>query len=122
MSAAVLAAKVLDMSIFHTINEMTEECSFAEELEDAVMQKNTPSSLPTPEDIVILKEELTNVYSALAKLPHRDINVFMMRYYDNCRISEISRKYVMSPSRIETSLQNTTMNVRKDLMRRGYLY
>jgi RNA polymerase sigma factor (sigma-70 family) len=101
---------------------MTEECSFAEELEAEVMQKNIPSSLPTPEDIVILKEELNNVYSALAKLPHRDINVFMMRYYDNCRISEISRKYVMSPSRIETSLQNTTTNVRKDLMRRGYLY
>ena len=110
------------MSVFHTISEMTGECSFAEELEDAVMQKNTPSSLPTPEDIVILKEELTNIYEAMAKLPHKDINVFMMRYYDNCRISEISRKYVMSPSRIETSLRNTTTNVRKNLMRRGYLY
>jgi DNA-directed RNA polymerase specialized sigma24 family protein len=122
VSAAVLTAKVLDMSVFHTISEMTGECSFAEELENAVVQKNTPSSLPTPEDIVILKEELANVYEAMAKLPHKDINVFMMRYYDNCRISEISRKYVMSPSRIETSLRNTTTNVRKDLMRRGYLY
>jgi RNA polymerase sigma factor (sigma-70 family) len=110
------------MSIFHTISETTEECSFSEELEAVVMQKNIPSSRPTPEDILISKEELSNVYEAMAKLPHRDINVFMMRYYDNCRISEISRKYVMSPSRIETSLRNTTMNVRKDLMRRGYLY
>jgi len=109
------------MSVFHTISEMTGECSFAEDLEDAVMQKNTPSSLPTPEDIVILKEELTNVYEAMAKLPHRDINVFMMRHYDNCRISDISRKYVMTPSRIETSLQNTATSVRKDLLQRGYL-
>jgi DNA-directed RNA polymerase specialized sigma24 family protein len=121
VSAAVLAAKILDMSVFHTISEMTEECSFSEELEDAVMQKNTPSSLPTPEDIVILKEELTNVYESMAKLPHRDINVFMMRYYDNCRISDISRKYVMTPSRIETSLQNTATSVRKDLLQRGHL-
>ena len=122
MSAATLAAKVLDMSVFHTINEMTKECSFAEELENAVKLKNIPSSMPSPEDIVIIREELSNIYEALAKQSHKDINVFMMRYYDNCRISEISRKYVMSPSRIETSLQNTTTNVRKDLLQRGYLY
>ena len=121
MSAAVLAAKVLDMNIFNTIDGLTDDCSFSEEIEDAVLNRNIPSSFPNPEDLLILREELSNVYGSLARLPHKDINVFMMRHYDNCRISEISRKHFISPSRIETLLENTKNRVRGDLQRNGFL-
>ena len=109
------------MNVFHMLSEMTEDCSFAEELENAVMTKNVPSSTPTPEDIVIRNEELSNIYKSLSTLPHKDINIFMMKIYDNCRTSEISRKYTLTPSRVETSLQNTVMSVRKDFIRRGLM-
>ncbi len=109
------------MNVFHTLSEMTEDCSFAEELENAVMMKNVPSSLPTPEDIAIAREEIYSICESLEKLPHLDINIFMMKNYDNCMTSEISRKYTMTPSKIETSLQKTTMSVRRDFIRRGII-
>lgn len=121
MSAAAVAAKAVDMNVFHTLSEMTEDCSFAEELENAVMTKNIPSSMPTPEDNVIRNEELSNIYKSLSKLPRKDINIFMMKTYDDYRISEISRKHTLTPSRVETSLQNTVMSVRKDFIRRGLI-
>lgn len=121
VSAAAVAAKVIDMNVFHTLSEMTEDCSFAEELENAVMTKNIPSSMPTPEDNVIRNEELSNIYKSLSKLPRKDINIFMMKTYDDYRISEISRKHTLTPSRVETSLQNTVMSVRKDFIRKGLM-
>jgi RNA polymerase sigma factor (sigma-70 family) len=80
------------------------------------------SPLPSPEEILIFKEELNNVYSSMSKLTDRDFVVFMMKHFDNYRISEISKHHNLTRSKIETSLKNTKKNVRQNLQRRGQLY
>ena len=80
------------------------------------------SPYPSPEDIVIFKEEFNNVYNSISNLNDRDFDIFMMKYFDNYKISEISNQYHLTRSKIETSLKNSKTNVRNTLQRRGCLY
>ena len=80
-----------------------------------------PSSLPSPEEVVIFREGLDNVYDTLDTLSVKDIDVFMMKYFDDCKISEISKDCNLTRSKVETSVNNTMKNIRKTLQMRGQL-
>lgn len=81
-----------------------------------------PSSLPSPEEIVIFRESLNNVCASMGPLQKHDVDVFMMKYFDDCKISEISKDFNLTRSKIETSLKNTKRSVRQNLQVRGKLY
>tara|TARA_R110000824_G_scaffold90460_2_gene220918 strand:+ start:176 stop:514 length:339 start_codon:yes stop_codon:yes gene_type:complete len=80
------------------------------------------SLTPSPEEVVLFKECLDNIYSSMTTLPYNDIDVFMMKHFDNCRISEISAESGWTRSKIYTSLENTRKNIRQDLQSRGQLF
>ena len=120
MSAAVLAGKVLDMDI----PSLLEDFQYHGSLKDDIGQTwilRVPSSLPSPEDIAGIREELNGVYASMSRLNDCDFGIFMMKYYDNCRISEISNEYGMSRSRVYTSLENSRKSIRQTLQTRGQL-
>ena len=79
------------------------------------------SPLPTPEELVIFKEELDNAYSSMSNLTDMEFNVFMMKYFDNYKISEISKQHNLTRSKVETTLTNTKKNIRQQLQSRGKL-
>ena len=68
------------------------------------------------------KEELDNTYSSVSKLTDMEFNVFMMKYFDNYKISEISKQHNLTRSKVETTLKNTKKNIRQQLQSRGKLF
>ena len=107
------------------IPSLLEDFQYHGSLKDDIGQTwilRVPSKLPSPEDIVILQESLDNVYASLRALTDKDVDVFMMRYFDNCKISEISKDFNLTRSKVETSLTNTKKSVRQNLQSRGKLY
>lgn len=84
--------------------------------------REIPSSIPNPEEIIILRESLDNVYSSMRSLPKKDVDVFMTKYFDNCRTSEIAKDFNSTRSKIETSLKNTRKSIRQTLQNKGQLF
>jgi hypothetical protein len=116
VTTAVLAGKVLDMSIPSLLEYIRDDYGAWQKLEDI------PSSLPSPEEVVLFKECLDNIYLSMTSLPSNDIDVFMMKYFDNCGVGEISAESGLTRSKIYTSLKNTRKSIRQDLQGRGQLF
>tara|TARA_R110000751_G_scaffold53818_1_gene116212 strand:- start:999 stop:1358 length:360 start_codon:yes stop_codon:yes gene_type:complete len=110
-----------DMDILSRIKEYNYHGSILDD-ENASPFRDIISPYLSPEDIVIFKEEFNNVYNSLSKLNDIDFNIFMMKYFDDYKISEISNQYHLTRSKIETSLKNSKTDVRKTLQRMGSLY
>ncbi len=107
------------------IPSLLEDFQYHGSLKDDIGQTwilRVPSSLPSPEEIVIFRESLDNIYKSMKTLKDKDVDVFMMRYFDDCKISEISKDFNLTRSKIETSLKNTKRSVRQNLQVRGKLY
>tara|TARA_R110000765_G_scaffold281624_1_gene378901 strand:+ start:43 stop:465 length:423 start_codon:yes stop_codon:yes gene_type:complete len=131
VTVAVLVARVFDMivsilprtdmDILSRIKEYNYHGSILDD-ENASPFRDIISPYLSPEDIVIFKEEFNNVYNSLSKLNDIDFNIFMMKYFDDYKISEISNQYHLTRSKIETSLKNSKTDVRKTLQRMGSLY
>ena len=80
-----------------------------------------PSSLPSPEEVALFKEGIDNVYLSMNTMSSNDVDVFMMKHFDNCKVSEISTEFGLTRSKVYTSLKNTRNNIRQDLQLRGKL-
>jgi hypothetical protein len=115
VTTAVLAGKVLDMSIPSLLEYIRDDYGAWQKLEDI------PSSLPSPEEVVLFKECLDNIYLSMNMMNPNDVDVFMMKYYDNCKVSEISTEFGLTRSKVYTSLKNMRSNIRQDLQLRGKL-
>lgn len=74
-----------------------------------------------PLERCIFLEEMKSVYDALLTLSSRDSDIFLMRYYDNCKISEIIDEHLLSRSKTETSLINSSKKIRKILSMQGHI-
>ena len=61
-----------------------------------------------PLERYIFLEELRSIYDALVLLNPKDSDIFMMRNYDNYKISEICFDHSLTPSKVETSLFNSS--------------
>lgn len=122
MSAAVLAAKVVDMDIPSLIEDFQYHGTTQDDYGSWNFFREIPSPIPSPEEIIIFRESLGNVYSSMRTLPKNDVDVFMTKHFDNCKISEISNEYGVSRSRIYTSLKNTRKSIRQNLQNKGQLF
>jgi len=115
-----MAAKVVDMDI----PSLLEDFQYHGSLKDDIGQTwvlRVPSSLPSPEEIAEIREDLDGIYASMTLLNDSDFGIFMMKYFDNCRISEISNEYGVSRSRVYTSLENSRKSIRQHLQSRGQL-
>ena len=114
--------KVLDMDILSRVKEYKYQGSSLDDESSSDTFRDIISPYPGPEDIVIFKEEFNNVYNSISNLNDRDFDIFMMKYFDDYKISEISKQYHLTRSKIETSLKNSKTKVRKTLQHGGFLY
>ena len=122
MSATVLAAKVLDMDIPSLIEDFQYHGTTKDDYGSWNIFREIPSSMPSPEEIIILRESLDNVYSSMRTLPKKDVDIFMTKYFDNSRTSELVKDFNSTRSKIETSLTNTRKSIRQNLQNKGQLF
>jgi DNA-directed RNA polymerase specialized sigma24 family protein len=124
VTAAVLVGKILDMSIPSLLEEVQYNGRLNQDDYGLAWRyfEGAASPTPNPEEVVLFKECLDNIYLSMTMLPPNDVDVFMMKYFDNCRVSEISAESGWTRSKIYTSLENTRKNIRQDLQSRGQLF
>ena len=106
------------------IPSLLEDFQYHGSLKDDIGQTwilRVPSSLPSPEEIAEIRESLDGIYASMNLLDDDAFGIFMMKYFDNCRVSEISTERGMTRSKIYTSLENSRKSIRQTLQSRGQL-
>lgn len=76
----------------------------------------------TPEENMILKEMGAVINEFLAKLPERDRDVFLRRYFFAESTREIAERYGMREGNASVILTRVRKKLRKHLIREGYVY
>ena len=74
------------------------------------------------EKLVENKEKCQIILDCLSKIKETDRNVFMMFYYHQKKIKDISQVLRVSESKVKISLHRTRKLIRKNLKERGYSY
>ncbi len=93
----------------------TSRHSNAEEIEE-----NTPSSEPSPEERIILKERTKAVERALQKLSSKERALFYRKYYYLQSTAQIARELGMTERAVEGKLYRLKKQLRKILGGEGY--
>jgi DNA-directed RNA polymerase specialized sigma24 family protein len=82
---------------------------------------NVLEKFSCPLERYIFLEELKSVYDALLTLSPRDSDIFLKKYYENCKTSEICSDQLLTRSKVETSLLNSSRKIRKLLLMQGHI-
>ena len=86
-----------------------------EELADCV------SGTENAEDALIQRELLAAVNAFLLRLPARKRQIFLCRYWYSDSVAEIAARFGMKENTVSKALSRVRADLRKDLVKRGYV-
>ncbi|HKR82192.1 MAG TPA: sigma-70 family RNA polymerase sigma factor [Candidatus Saccharimonadales bacterium] len=74
-----------------------------------------PDNSPLPEELIIMKDETTQLHEAIRSLPERDQQIIQMSYFENRTLAEVGKALGVSESRVSQLRSRAIGNLRSSL-------